>query len=88
MQFLKKHQIKEGMEVVGFDGVQIGVVDSIEGDRIRLKKSETGGGRHRRHHHYIGMDFVDSVTDHKVRLCSDADIVELFEEEKSGRPVK
>lgn len=84
---MKKHQVKEGMIVVGFDGVQIGVVDGIEGDRIKLKKSESGGC-HKRHHHYIGMDFVDSVTDHGVRLCSDADIVELFEEEKSGRPVK
>jgi len=83
---MKKHQIKEGMEVVGFDGVQIGVVDGIEGDRIKLKKIE--GGHHKRHHHYIGMDFVDSITEHRVRLCSDANIVELFEEEKSGRPVK
>ncbi|MCC8979041.1 DUF2171 domain-containing protein [Bradyrhizobium acaciae] len=85
---MKKHQIKEGMEVVGFDGVQIGVVDGVEGDRIKLKKSESGSHQHKRHHHYIGMDFVDSITDHKVRLCSDANIVEFFEEEKSGRPVK
>jgi hypothetical protein len=75
------------MAVVGFDGVQIGVVDGIEGDRIKLKKSESGG-HHKRHHHYIGMDFVDSVADQRVRLCSDANIVELFEEEKSGRPFK
>ncbi|MDH2384118.1 DUF2171 domain-containing protein [Bradyrhizobium sp. CER78] len=84
---MKEHQIKEGMAVVGFDGVQIGVVDGIEGDRIKLKKSESSG-HHKRHHHYIGMDFVDSVVDQRVRLCSDANIVELFEEEKSGRPIK
>ncbi|NEU95619.1 DUF2171 domain-containing protein [Bradyrhizobium uaiense] len=84
---MKKHEIKEGMEVVGFDGVKIGVVDGVEGDRIKLKKSESDG-YHKRHHHYIGMDFVDSITDQKVRLCSDANIVEFFEEEKSGRPVK
>jgi len=83
-----KYQIKEGMDVVGFDGVQIGVVDGIEGDRIKLKKSDSGGSHHKRHHHYIGMDFVDSVADQRVRLCSDANIVGLFEEEKSGRPVK
>ncbi|WP_308284885.1 DUF2171 domain-containing protein [Bradyrhizobium ivorense] len=47
-----KHRIEEGMEVVGFDGVQIGVVDGIEGDRIKLKKSESGGSRHKRHHRH------------------------------------
>ncbi|MVT64907.1 DUF2171 domain-containing protein [Bradyrhizobium pachyrhizi] len=81
-------QIKEGMEVVGFDGVQIGVVDGIDGDRIKLKKSEDGHHRHKGHHRYISMNFVDSVDECEVRLCSDADIVQLFEEEKSGRPVK
>ena len=81
-----KDRIKEGMDVVGFDGVQIGIVDGVEGDRIKLKKHDDGHGRHTEHHHYIGIEFVSSVTGHKVRLCSDADIVKLFEEEKSGRP--
>ncbi len=29
------------MDVVGFDGLKIGIVDGVEGDRIKLKKSES-----------------------------------------------
>ncbi|WP_426413233.1 DUF2171 domain-containing protein [Bradyrhizobium ganzhouense] len=81
-----KGQIEEGMDVVGFDGVQIGVVDCIEGDRIKLKRHDGSGG-HKGHHDYIGIDLVDGIEGRKVRLCSDADIAKLFEERKSGRSV-
>jgi hypothetical protein len=81
-----KESIRENMEVIGFDGVHIGIVDCIEGDRIKLKKRDRGHGKHKEHHHYIGTDFVENIEDHKVRLCSDADIAVTFEEEKSGRP--
>ncbi len=39
-----KNQIKENMEVIGADGVHVGTVDRIEGDRIKLKKSDSFGG--------------------------------------------
>ncbi|HEX8481190.1 MAG TPA: DUF2171 domain-containing protein, partial [Allosphingosinicella sp.] len=32
-------QIKEHMEVIGADGVHVGTVDKIEGDRIKLTKA-------------------------------------------------
>ena len=28
------HDIKEGMEIIGADGVHVGTVDRLEGDRI------------------------------------------------------
>ena len=33
--------IREHMEVIGADGVHVGTVDSVEGDRIKLTKSDS-----------------------------------------------
>ena len=32
--------IREHMEVIGADGVHVGTVDSVDGDRIKLTKSD------------------------------------------------
>ncbi len=32
--------IKEHMEVIGADGVHVGTVDHVEGDRIKLTKAD------------------------------------------------
>jgi hypothetical protein len=74
------------MEVIGADGVHVGTVDRVEGDRIKLKKRD-GYGMHDRHHHYIEMGFVAGVEGDKVRLSANADIAVTLEEEKPGRPV-
>ncbi|KAJ8136921.1 hypothetical protein OY671_009866 [Metschnikowia pulcherrima] len=50
-------QIKENMEVIGADGVHVGTVDRVEGDRIKLKKSDSFGA-HEGHHQYIETGFV------------------------------
>jgi hypothetical protein len=34
--------IKEHMEVIGADGVHVGTVDKVEGDRIKLTKKDSG----------------------------------------------
>ncbi|EKS39877.1 DUF2171 domain-containing protein [Afipia broomeae] len=82
-----RNQIKENMEVIGADGVHVGTVDRIEGDRIKLKKSDSFGA-HAGHHHYIETGFVAGVEGNKVRLSANADIAVTLEEEPSGRPVK
>ena len=46
-------QIKEHMEVIGADGVHVGTVDHVDGNRIKLTKNDSGEGRHEGHHHYI-----------------------------------
>ena len=79
-------KVNESMEVVGADGVFIGRVDSVEGNRIKLVKSD-GFGKHTKHHHYIDMSLVASVEGEKVRLSISADAaVALEEEERSGDP--
>ena len=73
--------IKEHMEVIGADGVHLGTVDRIEGDRIKLTKSENIGG-HEGHHHYISRGLVAEVEGDKVRLSANADVALTFEEEQ------
>lgn len=82
-----KDKIGINMDVIGADGVHVGTVDRVEGNRIKLKKSD-GFGKHEGHHHYIEIGFVAGVEGDKVRLSANADVAVTLEEEKSGRPVK
>ena len=75
--------VREHMEVIGADGVHIGTVDRIEGDRIKLTKSENIGS-HEGHHHFISRGLVAGVDGDKVRLSANADVAVTFEEEDSN----
>ena len=79
--------IREHMEVIGADGVRIGTVDKIEGDRIKLTRHDSGMA-HQDHHHYLPKGLVAEVEDDIVRLSANGDVVAaLFEEEADGRPI-
>jgi hypothetical protein len=73
--------IKEHMEVIGADGVHVGTVDHVTGDRIKLTKADSGIGRHEGHHHFISTGLVAEVEGDKVRLSANADVAVTFEEE-------
>ena len=81
-------QIKEHMEVIGADGVHVGTVDGIEGDRIKLTKKDSGAevegghGEHEGHHHFISLGLVAGVEDDKVRLSTTGANAQTFEEEE------
>ncbi|CAH2399798.1 MAG: DUF2171 domain-containing protein [Mesorhizobium sp.] len=75
--------IREHMEVIGADGVHVGTVDKVEGQRIKLTKRDSGEGAHRGHHHYIPLSLVAEVEGQKVRLSANSDVAVTFEEEKS-----
>ena len=75
-------EIKEHMEVIGADGVHIGTVDRIEGDRIKLTKKDSGEGSHKGHHHFIDKGLVADVEGDKVRLSANAAVAVNMEEEK------
>lgn len=79
-------KIEDGMEVIGADGVHVGTVDRVEGDRIKLKKRDSGDALHKGHHHYIELGFVAGVEGTKVRLSANAAIAVTLEEERSGKP--
>ena len=80
--------IKEHMEVIGADGVHVGTVDHVDGQRIKLTKADSGAqiegaeGQHSGHHHYISLGLVAEVEGEVVRLsATGANAVQLEEEE-------
>ena len=81
--------VREHMEVIGADGVHVGTVDKVEGDRIKLTKKDSGAeiegaeGAHAGHHHYISLGLVADVEGDQVRLSATAANAVLFEEEES-----
>ena len=79
--------IKEHAEVIGADGVHVGTVDKVEGDRIKLTKRDSGEGQHEGHHHYIPLALVAAVDGDTVRLSATGAVAaEMFEEEEGGQP--
>jgi hypothetical protein len=79
--------ISEHMEVIGADGVHLGTVDHVEGDRIKLVKADSGVA-HEGHHHYIPRGLVAGVEGDKVRLSANGDVAaDLFEQEEGGEPI-
>lgn len=76
--------IAEHMDVIGADGVHIGTVDRVEGDRIKLTRKDSGAG-HQGHHHYIERKLVGSVEGDTVKLSVNASAVP--ETEASGAKV-
>ena len=82
-------QIQEHAEVIGADGVHVGTVDKVEGDRIKLTKKDSGAqvagadgqGSHEGHHHFISLGLVADIEDGKVRLSANGDVAVTFEEE-------
>ncbi len=63
-------QITEHMEVIGADGAHVGTVDEVDGDRIKLTKSDSGVGAHAGHHHYLSLSQVSDIEGNQVRLSS------------------
>lgn len=80
--------IKEHMEVIGADGVHVGTVDHVDGDRIKLTKKDSSAevegaeGSHAGHHHYISLGLVADVEGDQVRLSATGANAVLFEEEE------
>jgi hypothetical protein len=74
--------IAEHMEVIGADGVHIGTVDKVEGNRIKLTKKDSGEGSHKGHHHFIDKGLVADIEGNKVRLSAKAAVAVTMEEEK------
>nr|WP_288249077.1 DUF2171 domain-containing protein [uncultured Sphingomonas sp.] len=76
-------QINEHAKVIGADGVHVGIVDHVDGDRIKLTKDDspqTQDGQGARHH-YIPLGLVAEVEGDTVRLSATAqNAQDMFEE--------
>jgi len=82
-----KDRIVRGMEVIGADGVRVGAVEEVVGNRIKLTVQDSGEGRHKGHHHFIDLALLADVEGRKVRLSANAAVAVTFEEEEGGESV-
>jgi hypothetical protein len=58
-------RIREHMEVIGSDRNHVGTVDDVEGQRLKLTKSDRFAGGE---HHYIHIDVVDDIEGDQIVL--------------------
>jgi len=66
----EKIRIKEHMEIANAHGQHIGTVDAVEGDNIKLTKSDSSDNMH----HLIPVDDVEKIDDNRIYLKSTARI--------------
>jgi hypothetical protein len=67
------------MEVVGSDGKHVGIVDRIEGDRIKLAKADPkAGGKH----HFIPRAWIVRVGAHVHLSKTSRDAIEQWQSEE------
>ncbi len=57
--------IREHLEVKGSDGGHVGTVDHLDGDRIKLTRTDPAAGGE---HHFLHLDSVDRVEGEAVIL--------------------
>lgn len=75
--------IREHMKVIGADGVHLGTVDHLDGDRIKLTRDDSpqGPDGEGARHHYIPVGLVAAVEGDTVRLSATAqNAQDMFEE--------
>ena len=68
----EKLRIKEHMEVADCNGQHVGIVDEVEGDAIKLTKSDSADSIH----HMLAMSDVEKIDDNRVYLKQGARIPE------------
>ncbi len=87
MNFQSK--VRPDMEIVGADGVHVGIVDHIDENRIKLKRHDPEHGVELTHHRYIHVNNITSTEGNKLWLSANAALVEILEEEdRDGKPIK
>jgi hypothetical protein len=58
-------KIRDGLEIVGSDGVHVGTVDGLSGTLLKLKKSDPASGGT---HHYLDIGLVAAIEGETIRL--------------------
>jgi hypothetical protein len=60
----EKLRIKQHMEIVDAAGRHVGTVDEVDGDTIKLTRSDSSDGDH----HYVDFDHVDRIDENRLWL--------------------
>ncbi|PZT88227.1 MAG: hypothetical protein DI637_08170 [Citromicrobium sp.] len=68
----EKIRIKEHMEVADAQGNHVGTVDEVDGEKIKLTKTDSADDIH----HFLQLDDVDKIDDNRVYLRVGARIPE------------
>jgi hypothetical protein len=71
-------QIQQNATVVGADGVPIGLVDRIEGRRMKITRPGALTGKK----HYVDIGMVAKADGAVVRLSANADVALLLEDDE------
>ncbi len=71
----EKWRIKEQMEVTDAAGRHVGTVDHVDGDIIKLTRSDSADGQH----HLLDFDTVDKIHDGRVYLKEGTILPQGFE---------
>lgn len=58
-------QIREGLEIVGTDGVHVGTVDGLSGTLLKLKKSDPSSGGTQ---HYLDIGLIVAIDGNAAKL--------------------
>jgi hypothetical protein len=66
---MQTQEIREHMKVIGSDRQPVGIIDRVEGGRIKLSRN---GPQANGKHHYIPADWVESVNGDEVCLRQNA----------------
>ena len=73
--------VREGMAVIGADGVTVGVVDAVTHHSIMLRPTGTRGEEGERAH-FIPAGLIAEIEGDTVRLSANADVAVMFEDER------
>lgn len=64
-------------EIIGADGVHVGTLDHVDGDRLKLTKTDSVDGQH----HFIDKGLIATIHGASVRLSANADVAVSLEDE-------
>lgn len=62
--------IREGLEVIGWDRRHVGTVDALAGQLLKLKKNDPDSGGT---HHYLDIGLIADIEDGQIRLLVPAE---------------
>ncbi|HEY1144190.1 MAG TPA: DUF2171 domain-containing protein [Sphingomicrobium sp.] len=76
--------VREHMQIIDAEGVPLGKVDRIDGDKIKMTRDSSGAGSHEGHHHFIPSGLIADVEGDTVRLSATLEAIESIFQTEEG----
>jgi hypothetical protein len=71
-------QIAKDAEVIGADGVHVGTVDHVDGDRIKLTRKDSADHKH----HWVSAGLIAGIEGGTVQLSANGDVAVMLEDDE------